>query len=59
MIRKLIDQECQIHSHSFAIGVSTIAMVIETDEKVPEMVVRFLKEYTGISRIIYYEKEAE
>ena len=34
-------------------------MVIETDEKVPEMVVRFLKEYTGISRIIYYEKEAE
>ena len=34
-------------------------MVIEIDEKVPPVVLQFLKEYTGISRIIYYEKEDE
>ena len=32
-------------------------MVIETDEKVPPVVMQFLKEYTGISHITYYEKE--
>ena len=34
-------------------------MVIETDEKVPPVVLQFLKEYTGISHITYNEKEGE
>ena len=37
----------------------TAIMVIETDEKVPEVVQQFLREYTGISRITYYEKEED
>ena len=40
-------------------GGGSAIMVIEIDEKVPPVVLQFLKEYTGISRIIYYEKEDE
>ena len=32
-------------------------MVIETDEKIPHVVLQFIKEFTGIIHITYYEKE--
>ena len=34
-------------------------MVIETDEKVPPVVIQFLRQFTGITHITYYEKEDE
>lgn len=32
-------------------------MVIETDEKVPEVVLQFIREFTGVLHLTYYEKE--
>ena len=34
-------------------------MVIETDEKIPPVVLAFLMEFTGITHVTYYEKEDE
>ena len=34
-------------------------MVIETDEKVPPVVIQFLREFAGIIHLTYYEKEDE
>ena len=34
-------------------------MVIETDEKIPPVVLQFIREFTGIIQITYYEKEDE
>lgn len=32
-------------------------MVIETDEKIPAVVLQFIKEFTGVLHLTYYEKE--
>ena len=34
-------------------------MIIETDEKIPPVVLQFLKEFAGIIHLTYYEKEDE
>ena len=34
-------------------------MVIETDERIPPVVLQFIREFTGILHITYYEKEDE